>query len=120
MDTNARTGRREKRQVGSEENKTFGAYGRDTLNDNGELLLSFANNHDLALVNTFFSTRKGGVSHNINGRGKKRINYILTRQRDSKIVWNVTVHPQPSFLLISDHNIVSTPVKLLGFLETAG
>ena len=28
-----------------------GAYGRDTLNDNGELLLSFAHNHNLALVN---------------------------------------------------------------------
>ena len=27
---------------------------------------------------------------------------------------NVTVHPQPSFLPISDHNIVSAPVKLLG------
>ena len=31
-----------------------------------------------------------------------------------KFVRNVTVHPQPSFLPISDHNIVSAPVKLLG------
>ena len=65
--------------VGSKDNKNLGAYGRDTLNDNGKLLLSFANNHDLAIVNTFFSTPKGGVSHTFNGRGKKRINYILTR-----------------------------------------
>ena len=114
MDANARTGRREKGQVGSKDSKILGAYGRDTLNDNGELLLSFANNHDLALVNTFFSTPKGGVSHTFNGRGKKRIDYILTRQRDRKFVRNVTVHPQPSFLPISDHNIVSAPVKLLG------
>ena len=57
IDANARTGRREKRQVGSKDNKILGAYGRDTLNDNGELLLSFANNHDLALVNTFFSPK---------------------------------------------------------------
>ena len=63
MDANARTGRREKEQVGSKDSKILGAYGRDTLNDSGELLLSFANNHDLALVNTFFSTPKGGVSH---------------------------------------------------------
>ena len=35
-------------------------------------LLSFTYNHDLALVNTFFSTPKGGVSHTFNGRGKKR------------------------------------------------
>ena len=114
MDANARTGRREKGQVGSKDSKILGAYGRDTLNDNGELLLSFVNNHDLALVSTFFSTPKGGVSHTFNGRGKKRIDYILTRQRDRKFVRNVTVHPQPSFLPISDHNIVSAPVKLLG------
>ena len=91
MDANARTGRREKGGVGSKDKKILGAYGRDILTDNGELLLSFANNHDL-----------------------KRIDYILTRQRDRKLVRNVTVHPQPSFLLILDHNIVSAPVKLLG------
>ena len=67
MDANARTGRREKGQVGSKDSKILGAYGRDTLNDNGELLLSFANHHDLALVNTFFSTPKCGVSHTFNG-----------------------------------------------------
>ena len=113
MDANARTGRREKGGVGSKGNKILGDYGRDILNDNGELLLSFANYHDLAIVNTFFSTPKGGVSHTFNGRGKKRIDYLLTRQCDRKFVRNVTVHPQPSFLSISDHNIVSAPVKLL-------
>ena len=114
MDANAHTGRREKGQVGRQDSKILGAYGRDTLNDNGDLLLSFANNHDLALVNTFFSTPKGGISHTFNGRGKKRIDYILTRQRDRNFVRNVTVHPQPSFLPISDHNVVSAHVKLLG------
>ena len=39
MNANARTGRREKGQVGSKDSKILGAYGRDTLNDNGELLL---------------------------------------------------------------------------------
>ena len=52
MDANARTRRRERGQVGSKDSKILGAYGRDTLNDSGELLLFFANNHDLALVNT--------------------------------------------------------------------
>ena len=99
MDANARTGRREKGEVGSKDNKICGAYGRDTLNDNGELLLSFANNHDVAIVNTFFSTPKGGASHTFNWRGKKHIDYILRRQRDRKLVRNVTVQPQPSFLL---------------------
>ena len=40
MDANVRTGRREKEQVGSKNRKNFGSYRRDTLNDNGELLLS--------------------------------------------------------------------------------
>ena len=100
--------------MGSKDSKILGAYGRDTLNDNKNLMLSFANNHDLDLMNTFFSTPKGGVSHTFNGCGKKRIDYILTRQRDRKFVRNVTVHPQPSFLPIWAHNIVSAPVKLLG------
>ena len=122
MDANARTWRREKGGVGSKDNKNLGAYGRDTLNDNGELLLCFANNHDLASVNTFFSTPKSGVSHTFNGRGQKRIDYILTRQRDRKLVRNVTVHLQLSFLPISDHDIVSAPVELslAILLETAG
>ena len=114
MDTNARTGKREKGGVGSKDFEILGAYGRDTLNDNGELLLSFANSHDLAIVNMFFSTPKGGVSHTFNGRGKKRIDYVLTRQRDRKLVRNVTVHPQFSFFPFSDYNIVSASVKLLG------
>ena len=114
MDANARTGKREKEGVRRKDNKILGAYGRDILNDNGELLLSFAKKHDLAVVNTFFSIPKGGVSHTFNGRGKKRIDYILTRKRDRKLVRNVTVHPQPFFLPILDHNIVSAPVKLLG------
>ena len=72
MDANARTWRREKGGVGSKDDKIIGAYGRDTLNDNGELLLlSFANNHDLAVVNTFLSTPKGGVSHTFKRAGQK-------------------------------------------------
>ena len=53
MDANVRTGRREKGQVGSKDSKCFGAYGRDAFNDNGELLLSLANKHALALVKTY-------------------------------------------------------------------
>ena len=50
MDANTRTGRWEKGGVGSMDGKIIIAYGRDTLNDNGKLLLSFANNRDLALA----------------------------------------------------------------------
>ena len=117
MDANARTGMGEKEGVRIKDNKIFRDYGRETLNDNGELLLSFANNHNLATVNKFFSTPKSGASHAFNGRGEKRIDYILTRQRDCKLVRNVTVHPRPSFLPVSDHNVVSAPVKLLSHFD---
>ena len=50
LDVIARTGRREKGGVGSKDDKIIGAYGQDTLNDNGELLMSFANNHGLACL----------------------------------------------------------------------
>ena len=67
MDANARTGRRGGGKLGSEECKVLGAYGRDNLNDNGERLLSFSANHELALLNTFFSTAKNAISHTFNG-----------------------------------------------------
>ena len=72
IDANALTGRREKGQVGIKDRKILGAYSRDTLNDNRELLLSFANNHGLALVNTFFSTPKGGVSRTVLSTGEAK------------------------------------------------
>ena len=99
MDANGRTGRRGSGRPGNEQCEALDAYGRDTRNENGELLLSFASNHDLALVNTFFSTPQNGISHTFNGAGNmKRIDYILTRQRDRKLERKVAMHPQPSFL----------------------
>ena len=81
MDANARTERREGSKLGSEECKVLGAYGRDTLNDNGERLLPFSANHELALLNTFFSTAKNAISHTFNGRGK---NVLTTFSRGSE------------------------------------
>ena len=99
MDVNTRTGRRDGGTPGNEHCEDLGAY------DNNELLLAFASNHDLAMLNTLFSNGAGN---------RKRIDYILTRQRARKHVWNVVVHPQPSFLPISDHNAVEAHVRLLG------
>ena len=83
MDANARTGRRGGGRSGNEHCGALGAYGRDTRNENGQLLLAFTSNHDLALVNTFFSTPQNGISHTFKEAGnRKRIDYILTRQRD--------------------------------------
>ena len=112
INANARTGQRGGGKLEIEECTVLGAYGRDTLNDNGERLLPFSAHHGLALLNTFFSTAKDAILHTFNGQ--KRTDYILTRQWDRELVWDVTVFPQPSFLPISDHNIVTAHVKLLG------
>ena len=47
----------------------------------------YASNHDLALVNTIFSTDKTGISRTFNAvSNRKRMDYILTRQRDRNLV----------------------------------
>ena len=53
MNTNGRTGRRGGGKPGSEECKVVVAYGRDTLNNDGERLVSFPADHGLALLNMF-------------------------------------------------------------------
>ncbi|CAN0406305.1 unnamed protein product, partial [Ascophyllum nodosum] len=112
MDPNARTGRKGGGRLGND----FGVrdINRYTLNDNGKRLVSFSANDGLARVSTFFSTAKNATSHTFNGRAEKRADYILTRQRDRKLARDVTVHPQPPFLPILDHNIVTALVKRLG------
>ena len=49
MEANARTGWEEGGKLGSEECNVLGAYGGDILSDNGERLLSFSPNHEVAL-----------------------------------------------------------------------
>ena len=64
MDANAWTG---KRMETCDDGRMLGAYGRDELNNNGKRLLPFASDDKLAFTNTFFSARRGGVSHAFNG-----------------------------------------------------
>ena len=67
IDVNARTGQR--LGCGGHENGVLGAYGRRDINDDGTRLETFAATCKLALTNTFFSTRKGGISHSHDGIG---------------------------------------------------
>ena len=69
----------------------------------------------MVLVNAFFGTRKSGASRTFNGPGQaKRIDYILTRQHNRKLVRDVKVLRQLRFLPISNHNAVTASVRLLG------
>ena len=122
MDANARTGERIEGER-TEDDGVLGAYGRDGLNNNNcKRLLNFTTGNKLAVTNTFFSTRKDGISHTYNGvigdRGGdfKRIDYILTRQAHQPRVHNVEVHSQPNrpIKADSDHNMVFATVDLGG------
>lgn len=64
VDGNART---EKRMEGCGDSTVLGAYGRDELNNTGKRLLTFASDNKLAPTNTFFSTRRDGISHTFKG-----------------------------------------------------
>ena len=61
-DANARTGKRGD-GGGEADSKVLGAYGRDKLNENGNLLLGFAEDNKHALLNTLCCTPKSGVSY---------------------------------------------------------
>ena len=112
-DTNARTGKRGE-DGGEADSKVLGAYGRDVLNENGKLLLGFAEDNKLALLNTLFCTPKSGVSYTFQsvnrGKGQARLDYILTKQADRRLIRCVNVHRPPSELPESDHNLVYAKV----------
>ena len=119
MDANARTGEKIEGER-TEDDGVLGAYGRHELNNNGKRLLNFATDNKLAVTNTFFSTRKGAISHTYNGvigdraGDFKRIDYILIHQAHRPRVHNVEVHPQPirPIKADSDHNMVFATVDL--------
>ena len=114
---NARTGKRGE-GGGETGSNVLGTYGRDVLNENGKLLLGFAEDNTLALLNTFFSTPKRGVPsmfHSANrGKGQAHLDYILTNQVDRRLVRCVSVQPPPLESLESDHNLVSATVRIPG------
>ena len=81
-DANAKTGKRGEGGGGAD-SKALGAYGRDKPNENGKLLLGFAEDNKLALLNTFFCTPKSCVSYTFQSanrsKGHARLDYILTK-----------------------------------------
>ena len=81
-DANARTGKRCEGGGGAG-SKVFGAYGRDVLNENGKLLLGFAEDNKPALLNTPVCNPKSCVSYTFQSakrsKGQARFDYILTK-----------------------------------------
>ena len=97
------------------DSKVLGAYGQDMLGDNGKLLLGFAEDNKLALLNTLFCTPKRGVSYMFqsanHSKGHARLGYILTKQADRRLIRCVNVHRPPLEVPESDHNLVYAKVR---------
>ena len=114
-DANARTG---KRGEGEDEtdSKVLGAYGQDKLNENGKLLLGFAEDNKLALLNTLFCTTKYGVSYTFQSanrsKGQARLDCILAKQADRRLIRCVNVRRPLLEEPESDHNLVYVKVRI--------
>ena len=114
-DANARTGNRGE-GGGKTGSKVLDAYGPYKLNENGKLLLGFAEDNKLALQNIFFCTPQSGLSYTFQSanrsRGQARLNYILTRQADRQLIRCVNVRRPPFEAPESYHNLVYAKVRI--------
>ena len=114
-DENVRTGIRG--EGGGESDSTvLGAYCRDKLNENGKLLLGFAEDNKIALLNTLFFTPKRGVSYTFQSancsKGHARLDYILTKQADRQLIRCVIVRRPLLEAPESDHNLAYAKVRI--------
>ena len=95
-------------------NKVLGAYGRDVLIENGKLLLGFAEENKLALLDIFLCTSKSGVSCTFqyanHSKRQARLDYILTKQADRRLIRFINVCWPPVEAPESDHNLVYTKI----------
>ena len=114
-DANARTGKRGE-GGGEADGKVLGAYGQDKLNESGKLLLGFTEDNKLALLKTLFWTPKRGVSFKFQSsnrsKGQARLDYILTKQADRRLIRCVNVRRPPLEAPELDHNLVYAKVRI--------
>ena len=98
------------------DSKLLGACGRDVVSENGKLLLGFAEDNVLALLNTLFCIPKSGVSYTFQSanpsKGQARLDYILTKQANRLLSRSVDVRWPPSKAPESDHNLVRVKVRI--------
>ena len=114
-DANARTGKRGE-GGGEADSKVLGEYGPDKLDENGKLLLGFAEDNKLALLKTLFCTPKSCVSYTFQSanpsKGQARLDYILTKQADRRFIRCVNVRRHPLEAPESDHNLAYAKVRI--------
>ena len=114
-DANARTGKRGE-GGGEADSRVLGAYGQGMLNENDKLLLGFAEDNKLVLLNSFFCTSKSGVSCTFQSanrsKGQARLDYILTKKADRRLVRWVDVRRPPLEAPESNHNLVYAKARI--------
>ena len=115
--TDANAGTEKRGEGGGEaDSKVLGTYGRDKLNENSKLLLGFAEDNKLALLNTFVCTPKSGVSYTFQSanrsKGQARLDYILTKQADRQLIRCVNIRRPPLEAPEPDHNLVYVKVHI--------
>lgn len=74
-------------------NNCHGGHGFGACNIDGERILEFANTHDLAITNTFFSKRVSHLATYYSGNAMSQIDFVLVRKRDLKLVQDAKVVP---------------------------
>ena len=107
-DAEARTGKRGE-GAGKTESKGLGVHGRDVLNENGKLLLRFAEDNKLALLKYFIAPQKWRILYvpkRQPRQGPRCLDYILTNQAGRRLVRCVSVRSPPLESPNSDHNLV--------------
>ena len=87
---------------------------KHVLNENRQLMLGFAENKKLALLNTLFYTPKSCVSYTFQSanrsKGQARLDYILTQQADRRLICCVNARRPLLEAPESDHNLVYAKV----------
>ena len=94
----------------------LGAYDQDKLNENGKLLLGSAEDNKVALLKPFSHNPKSGVSYTFQSanrsRGQARLDYILAKQADRRLIRCVNVRRLPLEAPKLDHNLMYAKFRI--------
>ena len=94
----------------------LGAYDRDKVNENGKLLLGFAEDNKVALLRTFVCIPKSGMSCTFQSanrsQGQARLDYILTKQADRRLTDCVNVRRPPLEAPEPYHDLVYAKARI--------
>ena len=94
----------------------LGAYGRGKLNENGKLLLGFAEDKSSLSQTLYFSPPKGACPIRSKApncsKGQACLDYIRTKQADRRLIRCVNVRQPPLEAPESDHNLVYAKFRI--------